>query len=164
VTQSIENGYVVFRLGTEEYGLPVATVNSIIRYEEATPVPRAPASVLGVINLRGRIVPVVDLKMRFSGQPFAPEPQSRIVVAEGAAGPVGVAVDAANEVVEFADADLQPVPEGVLAAETARAFTGVVERDGSLVILLDLDEAVPRTEYVGTPGIGDDENEGVSDV
>lgn len=164
MTQGIGNGYVVFRLGAEEYGLPVSTVNSIIRFEEATPVPRAPKSVLGVINLRGRIIPVVDLKMRFSGEPFVAEAQSRIVVAEGASGLVGVAVDAANEVVEFSEDASRPVPEGVLSADTARAFTGVVEREGSLVILLDLDEAVPRGEYAGTPGFGEDEHEGELDV
>ncbi len=138
--------YVVFRLGSEEYGLPVGAVNSIIRYEDATPVPRAPASVLGVINLRGRVVPVIDLLYRFSGKRFEPRPMSRIVVAEGRTGPVGVVVDAAHEVAQFSEESFCEVPEGVLSPETARAFTGVVERDGSLVILLDLDEAVPRVE------------------
>jgi purine-binding chemotaxis protein CheW len=146
---ALDTSYVVFRLGTEEYGIPVTTVNSIIRYEEATPVPRSPAAVLGVINLRGRVVPVVDLSLRFTGVPFQPGPLSRIVIAEGATGALGVAVDAANEVTEFPPDMLKPVPEGVLTSETSRAFKGVVEREGSLVILLDLDEAVPRGEYSG---------------
>lgn len=150
----IDTSYVVFRLGAEEYGLPVTSVNSIIRYEEATPVPRSPSAVLGVINLRGRVVPVVDLSLRFTGAPFRPGPLSRIVIADGASGAVGVAVDAANEVTQFPADSLRPVPEGVLTSETARAFKGVVDREGSLVILLDLDEAVPRSEYSGASADG----------
>jgi purine-binding chemotaxis protein CheW len=153
VTQFNETSFVVFRIGAEEYGLPVASVNSIIRYEAATPVPRAPESVLGVINLRGSVIPVVDLMRRFTGAPFAPGPMSRIVIAEGSAGAVGLAVDAANEVSQFPEELRKPVPEGVLSPETARAFCAVVERGDSIVILLDLDEAVPHSEYAGTtPG------------
>lgn len=149
MTQFNETSFVIFRIGSEEYGLPVASVNSIIRYEAATPVPRAPESVLGVINLRGSVVPVVDLMRRFTGSPFTPGPLSRIVIAEGANGAVGLAVDAANEVSQFPQDLWKPVPEGVLSAETARAFTAVVERGESIVVLLDLDEAVPRAEYAG---------------
>lgn len=156
-------GYVIFRLGDEEYGLPVEIVNSIIRYEAATPVPRAPDAVLGVINLRGRVVPVVDLRRRFRGEDFEPGPASRIVVADGAAGPVGIAVDAANEVTSIENEALRPVPEGVLAPETARAFRAVVERDGSLIILLELDEAIPRSEYAAAY-VADDEEVGELDV
>lgn len=143
------SAYVIFRLGDEEFGLPVDAVSGIIRYEPATPVPRAPEVVLGVINLRGRVVPIVDLRRRFRDESFVPQPSSRIIVAEGEAGPVGIAVDAANEVTTIEDDELRPVPEGVLAPETARAFKAVVERDDKLIILLDLDEAVPRAEYAG---------------
>jgi chemotaxis signal transduction protein len=68
-------------------------------------------------------------------------------VADGASGSVGIAVDAATEVATILDEALKPVPDGVLAPETMRAFSAVVERDGSLVILLDLDEAIPKAEY-----------------
>lgn len=153
------NSYVVFRLADEEYAIPVAQVNSIIRYESATPVPRSPAAVLGVINMRGRIVPVVDLLKRFKGVFFEPGPLARIVVAEGESGAVGVAVDSANEVAEIDPESVRPVPEGVLSSDTARAFTGVVEREGKLVILLDLDEAIPRTEYAAAGRTGGPEGD-----
>lgn len=141
------SAFVIFKVGDEEYGLPVSAVNSIIRFEEPTPVPRSPSAVLGVVNLRGRVIPVVDLLRRFKGCAFEPGPASRIVVAEGAVGAVGLAVDAASEVTRIDEETMTPVPDGVLAAETARAFKGVFERSGSLVIILDLDEAVPRSEY-----------------
>lgn len=153
------NSYVVFHLADEEYGIPVTRVNSIIRYEQATPVPRAPVSVLGVINLRGRIVPVIDLLRRFKGTPFEPGTFSRIVVAEGDAGAVGIAVDSANEVAEFDPEAVRAVPDGVLSTDTARAFVGVVEREGKLVILLDLDEAVPKAEYAAATRAGGSEGE-----
>jgi len=150
--------FVVFRLGEEEYGLPIASVGSIIRWEPATVVPRAPESVMGVINLRGRVIPVLDMGARFGRPPFEPGPTARIIVAEGSSGGVGIAVDSATEVTTFAEEDIRPVPDGILSPETVRVFSGVVDRAGSLVILVDLDEAMPRGQYAGV-GIGD-ESEG----
>lgn len=144
----VRRGFVLFRLGSEEYGLPIATVSSVIRYEEATPVPRAPHAVLGVINLRGRVIPVLDLGLRFGREPFVPGQFSRIIVAHGASGGVGIAVDAATEVASFTESEIKPVPDGILSAETARVFTGVIERNGALVILVEIDEAMPPAEFV----------------
>lgn len=147
------SGYVVFKVGSEGFALPVASVSSIIRYEPTTPVPRAPQSVLGVVNIRGRVIPVVDVARRFNGVPFVPASTARIIIAEGAVGPVGLAVDAACEVVEVPQESIRPVPDGALSSETVRAFTGVVERDGELIVLIDLDEAVPRVHYADAVGL-----------
>ncbi len=140
---------VLFRLGQEEFGLPVSSVVSIIRYEQPTNVPRSTDAVLGVINLRGRVIPVIDLAQRFSGTPFAPGALSRIIVAEGTSGPLGIAVDAASEVTTFSEEEIKLIPEGVVGAEAARSFSGMVERSGGLVMLLDLEEAMPRIEFAG---------------
>lgn len=157
---SLKASYVIFRLGEEEFGLPVDKVSGIIRYEQPTPVPRSPEAVLGVVNLRGRVVPVIDLGVRFSGRRIVPDHLTRIVVSEGKSGPVGIVVDAASEVAAFDPETIRPVPEGVLAQETARAFTGVAERrEGELVILLDLEETIPSDRYasaVAGPGEGGD--------
>lgn len=139
--------YVIFRLGEEEYGLPIEQVSSIIRYEPATPVPRAPRSVDGVINLRGRIIPVVNLKRKLLDQEFEPTGVSRIVVAEGEAGMVGLVVDAANEVATIDLGEVRPTPETALSAETMEAFEGVATHGARLVILLNLDRALPSSEY-----------------
>ncbi len=139
--------YVIFRLGEEEYGLPIEQVSSIIRYEPATPVPRAPRSVDGVINLRGRIIPVVNLKRKLLDQEFEPTGVSRIVVAEGEAGMVGLVVDAANEVATIDLGEVRPTPETALSAETMEAFEGVANHGAKLVILLNLDRALPSSEY-----------------
>lgn len=156
---NIGTSHVVFRLADEEYALSVRQVSGIIAYQPATPVPRAPKAVLGVVNLRGRIIPVIDLLQRFRGTPFEPTPTSRIVVAEGAVGPVGIAVDSANEVMEIDPESVKPVPDGVLSPDTARAFLGVTEREGSLIILLELDEAVPRSEYAAALAGTDEERD-----
>jgi purine-binding chemotaxis protein CheW len=139
--------YVLFRLGDEEYGLPIEQVSSIIRFEEATPVPRSPAAVDGVINLRGRVIPVVNLKRRLLDRPFEPTGTSRIVVAEGEGGQVGLLVDAASEVASIPVAEIMPPPETALSVEMAEAFDGVANHGGRLVILLHLDRALPRSDY-----------------
>lgn len=141
--------YVLFQLGSMEYGLPVAAVESIVRFETPTPVPRASDDVLGVVNLRGRVLPVIDLGLRFSGTPFVPGSMSRIIVVEGGAGALGVAVDHASEVTTFSEDAIKPVPESVLGPHTARAFAGMVERPEGLVVLLDPNEAVPNHEQSG---------------
>lgn len=139
--------YVLFRVGAEEYGLPIGCVSSIIRYETVTPVPRAPLSVQGVIDLRGRVVPVVDLGKRLFGSVFEPTPRARIIVTETSAGAVGLAVDAASEVAAFTPDRMMAAPEAALPREMIDAFEAVVHLDGRLIILLDLERVLPRAEY-----------------
>jgi len=139
--------YVLFRVRSEEYGLPISRVSSIIRYETVTPVPRAPRAVQGVIDLRGRVIPVVDLGKRLFGAAFEPMPRSRIIVTETDSGAVGLAVDGASEVATFAPDDLMPAPTAAVAPEIADAFEAVVHLDERLIILLDLDRILPKAEY-----------------
>lgn len=160
--EQVPQSFVTFRLGREEYALPIAKVESIIRYETSTPVPRAPAAVVGVINLRGRIIPVVDLSRRLRDASLDPGPQARIIIAEGQAGSVGLAVDAATEVLRVAESEILPPPENMLATGVAEMIVGVIEVKGRLVILLDLDHAVPHGEYAGMPSLVETEDE--SDV
>lgn len=161
IVQQGGGAYVVFRLGPEEYGLAIDRVQSIIRFEQPTPVPRAPESVLGVINLRGKVIPVVDLRKRLGRDPLVPSGTARIVVVEGQGGMLGLAVDEANEVVGIQESAIMQTPDTILTAESAEMFAGVVEREGSLVILLDLDRAIPKTEYAR---VTEDGPEGESDV
>lgn len=140
--------YVLFHLGAEEYGLPIERVQSIIRYEQPTPVPHAPSAVEGVINLRGQVIPVIDLSMRLLSTPFVGTHTSRIVVAEGMSGLVGLAVDSASEVVSIPVMEIKPAPQAALSADTADAFEGVANHGDRLVILLDAEKALPRPEFL----------------
>jgi purine-binding chemotaxis protein CheW len=158
----VGQSFVTFRLGREEFALPIIKVESIIRYELSTPVPRAPEAVAGVINMRGRIIPVVDLSRRLRDVSFEPGPQARIIIAEGEAGSVGLAVDAATEVIRVSEESILSPPENMLAAGAAEMIVGVLEVKDRLIILLDLDHAVPHTEYAGMASAVDAEGE--SDV
>src|SRR5450759_5813344 len=96
--KSGEMQIVVCERADEHYGLDIAKVFEIIRHQPITPVPRAPAFVKGVINLRGRIIPVVDLRGRFGMRAVEPTKESRIVVAESSSKRVGLIVDSVSEV------------------------------------------------------------------
>lgn len=149
--------YVLFRLCDEEYGLPVAAVQSIIRYQEPTPVPRAPEGVEGVFNLRGQVLPLIDLGRRLRGEALTPTPTSRIVVAESDLGAVGLAVDAVREVANIPLAEIKPAPQSALIGGLAEAFQGVATYQDRLVILLDPSKALPKTSFgaVGAAQEGD---------
>jgi purine-binding chemotaxis protein CheW len=153
--------FVLFRLGVEGYALPVEVVTGIVRFESPTPVPRAPQAVMGVLNLRGRVLPVIDLKARFGAASFSPGPSSRIVVAEGKEGPVGIAVDAATEVATFSVEDIRPVPEGLAGGYVSAAFSGMVEREDGIFILFDPDQAIVGSELGSLAGgVAADREEG----
>ncbi len=153
--------YVIFRLGCEEYGLDIRRVQSIVEYEEPTPVPRCPESVLGVINLRGRVIPIIDLATRLGREPFVRGAGSRFLVVEGDAGVLGLAVDAAHEVTPIELDSIQPTPEAVVSGGNGEIFEGVAHKDGALVILIDLDRALPKAtlgdieQSFDTEGYGD---------
>jgi len=129
---------VVFELGEERYGLDIATVYEIIRHQPITAVPQAPAFVEGVINLRGRIIPVVDLRERFGMATGELTRASRIVVAEAAGTRVGLVVDGVSEVLMVPADAIEPTPE-VAAGSEAAYLRGIAKLGERLIILLALD-------------------------
>lgn len=139
---------VLFTLGDQEYGLPVERVTSIIRYEQPTPVPHAPDFVEGVINLRGQIVPVVDLARRLFSTPSKRSSAARVIVTETSAGLVGFAVDSAHEVARIPASSVMQPPESMAASDLAEAFEGVADHEGRLVILLVPDKLIPSVGFV----------------
>lgn len=149
--------YVLFRLGDEHYGLNIKRVQSIIRFEKPTPVPRAPAGVEGVFNLRGQVIPLVDLGKVLLGREISPTPASRVIVAESALGSLGLAVDMVCEVATVDSADVRPAPTAALGTEMNEAFEGVVSHDERLVILLDIDKALPRPVYTAVGELGQED-------
>lgn len=130
--------YVTFLLGGEEYGLAIEQVREILRPPPITEVPRAPGHVLGVITLRGEVVPVLDARRCLSLPPAAPGPRSRIVVCDGAEGRVGLLVDSVSQVVRLPAGAIEPRPPGVGGA-AAEAIAGIGREGDRLVVLLHLD-------------------------
>jgi purine-binding chemotaxis protein CheW len=129
---------VTFLLGEEEYGLDVRLVQEIIRLTEITPVPRAPEYVKGVINLRGRIIPVVDLKRKLGLGEVDPAARgSRIVVTKVRERLVGLLVDGASQVLKIPVSVIEPAPEEVVEVDVDY-IRGVAKMDNRLIILMDL--------------------------
>jgi len=142
---SEEQQLVVFQLGAELYGVEISRVHEIIRLQSITRVPRAPAFVEGVINLRGKVIPVVDLRRRF-GLPTADHTRaSRIVVVEIGDQVVGIIVDGVSEVLRVNPSIVEP-PSPVVAGIDSEYLHGIAKLPERLVILLDLDRVLARDE------------------
>jgi purine-binding chemotaxis protein CheW len=140
-----EKQLVVFQLGAELYGVEIARVHEIIRLQSVTRVPRSPDFVEGVINLRGKVIPVVDLRRRF-GLPVAEHTRaSRIVVVEIGDQVVGIIVDGVSEVLRVNTATVEP-PSPVVAGVDSEYLHGIAKLPERLVILLDLDRVLAREE------------------
>jgi len=128
--------HVTFSLGEELYAVGAASVNEVLRYTEITPVPGAPAFVLGIINLRGDVVTVVDARSIFALSPHEVDNQSRIVVVEVEDYLVGVLVDRVSAVVDLRENEMEISPN--TGSEAATQFIqGVYNEDDELLILVD---------------------------
>jgi purine-binding chemotaxis protein CheW len=128
---------VGFRIGTETFGLPIGQVREIVRVPEITSVPNSPDHVEGVINLRGKIVPVVDLRKRFKEKNITPDRKNRVVVAEVDERLVGLLVNSASEVMRIPPSEIE-APNDLFQDSSVDYVTGVAKLKGRLVILLDL--------------------------
>jgi purine-binding chemotaxis protein CheW len=128
---------VGFRIGRETFGLPISLVHEIVRPPEITNVPHAPEYVEGVMNLRGRIVPVIDLRRRFGGAAPENSRKNRVLVVDVESRAVGLIVDSASEVLKISDAQIEP-PPNVLTDAATSYVTGVAKHQGRLIILVDL--------------------------
>ncbi|HET6935332.1 MAG TPA: chemotaxis protein CheW [Candidatus Angelobacter sp.] len=141
---------VGFRVGRETFGVPIALVHEIVRVPEITAVPDSPPYVEGVINLRGKIVPVVDLRKRFGERTITAHKKNRILVAEIEGKRVGLMVDAASEVLRLQESDLE-LPHNVFESADMSYVTGVGKLQGRLIILIDLSRILQRAELRRLP-------------
>jgi purine-binding chemotaxis protein CheW len=129
---------VGFRVGREHYGVPIISLQEIVRVPEITAVPDAPAHIEGVINLRGKIVSIIDLRKRFGEKNITSDRQNRILVTEFQHRLAGLIVDAASEVVKIPAADVDPPPAIFEEGSGLQCVTGVGKHRGRLIMLLDL--------------------------
>jgi purine-binding chemotaxis protein CheW len=136
---------VGLRIGRETYGVPISIVREIVRVPEITAVPNAQRYVEGVINLRGRIISVVDLRKRFGETEIENNKKNRIVVVELENRTVGLIVNAASEVLKIPPSDIEP-PSSVFLNGEVDYVTGVGKLHGRLVILLDLNKVLSGGE------------------
>jgi purine-binding chemotaxis protein CheW len=136
---------VGFRIGRETFGLPIAMVREIVRVPEITSVPNAPDYIEGVINLRGRIIPVVDLRKRFGAKVIESSKRNRIVVVELESRCIGLIVNSASEVIKLPPSDIE-APHSVFQEGELNYITGVGKLRGRLVMMLDLSKILQRGE------------------
>ncbi len=136
---------VGFRIGRETFAVPIELVHEIVRVPDITAVPDAPDFVEGVINLRGKIISIVDLRKRFGETAIKSSKKNRILVAEVGGKMVGLIVDAASEVLKIPPADVEP-PPNVFAEGELNYITGVGKLNGRLIMLVDLEQILQRGE------------------
>jgi purine-binding chemotaxis protein CheW len=139
---------VGFRIGNETYGVRIGAVREIVRVPDITAVPSAPDIIEGVINLRGKIIPVMDLRKRFGQVYTVADKKNRILVVEIDNKLVGLIVNAASEVLKIPPGDIEP-PGSVFADGESGYVTGVGKLKGRLIILLDITKLLYRPDLRG---------------
>ncbi len=132
---------VIFELASELFGLQIAAVESIIKLQPITQVPHAPSFVEGVTNLRGNVLPVIDLRKRFGFEAMQVDKNSRIIVVNVDKVKVGMLVDAVKEVLTISEQAVEPAPSITMTVDS-NFITGIVKITKNLVILLNLDKVL----------------------
>ncbi len=138
--------WVTFKLENETYGVNVMQVQEVLRYTEIAPVPGAPDYVLGIINLRGNVVTVIDTRLKFGLMPAEITDNSRIIIIEAEKQVVGILVDSVAEVVYLKASEIDDAPS-VGTEESARFIQGVSNRKDDLLILVDLNKLLSDNEW-----------------
>ncbi|EEY98582.1 chemotaxis protein CheW [Vibrio cholerae] len=138
--------WVTFQLEEETYGINVMQVREVLRYTEIAPVPGAPDYVLGIINLRGNVVTVIDTRSRFGLMQGEITDNTRIIVIESERQVIGILVDSVAEVVYLRSSEIDSTPS-VGTDESSKFIQGVSNRDGKLLILVDLNKFLSDEEW-----------------
>ncbi|WP_338781944.1 chemotaxis protein CheW [Metabacillus sp. FJAT-52054] len=149
--ESIEKKIIIFRLGEEEFGIPVELVKSIEKVQSITRVPGTASYITGVLNLRGVITPVIDLRERFELSSYEPTEFTRMIVVSIHDTEAGLIADAANDVIDIRAEQIEPSPEvaGIIKTDY---ISGVVKVDKRLIIMLDLEEVLHSPSLPASSG------------
>ena len=138
--------WVTFHLENEKYGIKVMQVQEVLRMTEIAPVPGAPHYVLGIINLRGNVVTVIDTRRRFGLPDAETDDETRIVIIEADNNVVGILVDSVAEVVDLKSSEIETAPN-VGNDESSKYIQGVSSRDDELLILVDVNKLLSDEEW-----------------
>jgi purine-binding chemotaxis protein CheW len=161
--------YLTFALGGETYALPIADVTEIMEHRTLTVVPMMPAHIRGVINLRGKVVPVVDLATRFGGGSTMIGRRTSIIILETTAHhaespeathrTLGIIVDAVSTVMELSAAEMEAPPSFGRGIRTD-FISGMAKHDGSFIVVLDVKRLLSTESHAGMIGTGDVDHSG----
>ena len=136
---------VVFKLEKEHFGVNIESINGIVMMDEITKVPKAPNFIEGVINLRGSVIPVLDLRKRFGLEATPPTKSSRIVVVELSEGVIGMIVDEVSETFKISSEEIDP-PSSFFESTETQFVKGVAKKSDGLVIILDLSSILTTSQ------------------
>lgn len=137
---------IAFRVGDQEFCVNIMSVREIRGWTPATPMPHAPSYVLGVINLRGAVLPIIDLSARLGMKPADPTVRHVIIVAQVKSQVVGLLVDAVSDILTITDEKVQPTPD-VVSSEFEKSFArGVLAVEGRMICLIELEAIFPQEE------------------
>jgi purine-binding chemotaxis protein CheW len=143
--------YLTFLIGKEEYGIPILKAKEIIKMMDITSIPKTPPFMRGVINLRGKIIPIIDLRLKFRLEAKEYTERTCIIVVELVLGQtkrqMGIVVDTVSEVINFPKNDLEPPPQYGTQLETGY-LTGMGKIKDKVVLLLDIEKAFSDEDYV----------------
>ncbi len=143
---------VSFNLDQEEYGVDVLKVREIIRMPNVTRVPNTPHYVEGVINLRGKVVPIICMRKKFSLCDMETDKQTRIMVMDMDGELMGFIVDSVSEVIRISESEIQPPPPVVQGGIDQVCISGVINRPNSLLVLLELEKVFSLEERISFNG------------
>ncbi len=149
--ESDELQLVSFNIGSEEFGVDILKVQEINRMVEITKVPQAPNYVEGVINLRGKVIPIVDLRMRFNLELKEHDKNTRIVVVDIGGNIMGMIVDSVSEVLRLPSSTIEPPPE-IVTGVNSEYIKGVAKLEDRLLIFLDLSRVIDVSEIAAMAG------------
>lgn len=150
--------YLSFFLAGEEYGLEILKVREIIGILPVTRVPRTPGYVRGVINLRGKVIPIIDLRLKLSMAAVEDDRETCIIVVQAKSVQMGIVVDKVSEVLDIVESEIEEAPEFGASIDT-EYLLGLAKSGGRVRLLLDIEKVLTREEYAVVDGVEAAENE-----
>jgi purine-binding chemotaxis protein CheW len=142
-----ERQILVFTLANEELGLDISCVREVLRPQKTYPLPKTPHFIEGVINLRGYIVALIDLRKRLIAEPIEEEPNKRIIVCRINRSIVGLTVNSLREIITLSKEDIIPTPEAVSMQMEADIISGIARVGERIIPILDLEHILTKTEF-----------------
>ena len=144
-SDSMKGRYLTFALGDEVFGIGINYVKEIIGLQPINPIPEAPEHIKGIINLRGKVFPVIDMRLKFKKLPKPYTDRTCIIVIDTKENSVGLIVDSVAEVLTLKDEDIAP-PPGSWTGPSRRYLSGVGKRDDHIILLLDCEQLFTEDE------------------
>jgi purine-binding chemotaxis protein CheW len=150
--KALSNQYVTFQLGSETYGISILKLNEIIAYQNCTTIPNVPGFIKGVLNLRGIVVPVIDLRERFGMEMKEYDQFTVIMILDVSGRIMGLVVDAVSDVITLNNEDIKPRPHFSTGIST-QFIQGMGIKDNKFIILLDVDKLLSDEELNMVDGV-----------